>query len=720
MAIQRQEVQGLAPVAQAASRPAAVIQRALQQPVIDTESSKRVASILDGLQNFTTAASEASFRQAQIDVEQKKINGMSLAVSGGKLGEEASKAEQMGYDIVQSQSELGRINEQLANHLVSNPETSDEDFAKMKDEQYGALLAKYQDRAPEVFKAISVKAQESQAALYKVQQSSREAYRKQKGAETLNYNIGSTLDSAHTVEQGTQLINQYMAQGKALGLTEFESKDAIFNQMKLAASQGDSRLIQFVENTDWGKYALDTKQAKGLYKTFQKQAEAEAKQARLLAQQAQQQANVFAYGAGLAEIENLAKAGAPDEEIMAKMQNLQKMGLKFSPSTVASYLTMGKTMSQEKINLANNINLWQSNKAEFNLATNPQIPTKDKIKVMEAIEGAITEQSKNIPEAQRGDWQIQQLMMVSKQEGLPVKTIGTALESLTQIDTQAPMSPAVASWTKMLIAADDQTIRMNVPSEKDQAVLFGMRDVLINNQGQDAEKVIGSAIARGQAIRDNNVPLNPQQNKKITTEANRAVGQLKDPTQTTWYFRSEGLPSSTEDYIANQIAAKTKSLYQVTGDITKANEIAIKEYKQNNIIMTGGVTANIGARQLATFVPEFAKGADSAEVVQKKAVASLDYKVDNLLKAQSKEDGIEYNRDAAKVVFSNSGSTYQVYIGGLSTGTYSTSELKDEFNEQFFQKWNAEQEKQQRESTVRHGIKETEDLQRKFNMMMPE
>lgn len=713
--VQRTEVQGLNPLGSAPSRTSQVIQRAIQQPVVDGAASQRVSGILSGLSDFTSAASETAFRQAQIDVENKKIAGMSTAVSGGKLGEQASKAEQMGYDLVQSQSELGRINEQLANHIAANPEISDSDFEELKKQQYGSLLSKYQDRSPEVFKAISVKAQESQLALYKVQQNSRERYRKQKGEETLNYNIGNTLDSAHTVEQGSQLINQFMVQGKELGLSEFESKDIILNQMKLSASQGDDRLIKFVEATDWGRYTLDTKQAKGAYKTYQKQIEAEVKAARAEHEKAIQQQNVFAYGAGLAEIENLAKSGADDGVIMEKMQALQKLGLKFSPSSVANYLTMGKQMSQAKIDLSNNVNAWQQNRGQFNLATNPYINADDKNKVLDAAEGAIVTQAANIPDGERADWTIQNMLQLSKQEGLPVKTIGTALKSLTQIDPQAPMSPAVSTWTKYLIAADDQTIRMNVPNEKDQAFLFGMRDVLVNNQGQDGDKLLNTAISRGQTIRDNNVPLSRQQTSQIQNKSTTAVKQLRDPTQTTWYFRSESLPDSTREYLSSRIGAETQKLYQVTGNIDKANEMAVKEFKNNNMILTGGVVANIGVNQLANFVPEFAKGSEDATVVQKKAVASLDYQINNILAAQSKEDGVQYDRDAVKVMFTNSGNTYQINVGGLSVGTFATSNLKDQFNEQFFKQWNEEQDKQQRASGAYRKIKESEEMLNELN-----
>lgn len=713
--VQRTEVQGLNPLGSAPSRTSQVIQRAVQQPIIDNSASQRVSGILNGLAGFTSAASEASYRQAQIDVENKKISGMSTAVSGGKLGEQATKAEQMGYDLVQSQSELGRINEQLANHIAANPEMSDADFEELKKQQYGELMSKYQDRSPEVFKAISVKAQESQLALYKVQQNSRERYRKQKGEETLNYNIGNTLDSAHTVEQGSQLINQFMVQGKELGLSEFESKDIILNQMKLSASQGDDRLIKFVEATDWGRYTLDTKQAKGAYKTYQKQIEAEIKAAKREHEAAIQQQNVWLYGAGLAEIENLAKSGADDGVILEKMQALQKAGLKFSPSSIASYLTMGNTMSQSKIDLSNNINVWQQNRGQFNLATNPYINSDDKNKVLDAAEGAIVTQASNIPEGERADWTIQNMIQLSKQEGLPVKTIGTALKSLTQIDPQAPMSPAVSTWTKYLIAADDQTIRMNVPNEKDQAFLFGMRDVLVNNQGQDGDKLLNTAISRGQIIRDNNVPLSRQQTSQIQNKATTAVKQLRDPTQTTWYFRSESLPDSTRDYLSSRIGAETQKLYQVTGNIDKANEMAVKEFKNNNMILTGGVVANIGVNQLANFVPEFAKGSEDSTVVQKKAVASLDYQINNILAAQSKEDGVKYDRDSVKVMFTNSGNTYQINVGGLSVGTFYTSDLKNQFNEQFFKQWDEEQNKQQKASNAYRKIKESEEMLNELN-----
>lgn len=717
--VQRSEVQGVGQLGTAPSRSAAVIQRAVQQPIVDEGSSKRVSGILSALSEFANVSSEAALKQAQIDIENRKVQGMATAVSGGKLGEQATKAEQMGYDLVQSQSELGKANEDLATALQSNPEMGDEEFGKLRDAKYSDIMKKYQDRAPEVFQAISVKAQESQLALQQVKVNAQQKYRKEKGAETLNYNIGSQIDSAHTKEQGVGLINQFMAQGKQLGLSEFETKDAIFNQMKLTASQGDNRLLEFVKGTDWGRYTLDAKQAQGAYDAHQKQVQAEIKAAQREYEAARQQANVFAYGAGLAEIETLAKSGAEPEVLQQKMAQLQKLGLKFTPSTVASYLTMGQKMSQADMDLRANIGVWQQDKGNFNLATNPRIADEDKKKVLNAAEGAIVKQASNVPEEERSDWTIQNLLRLSKQEGMPVKTIGTALTSLASLDPQATMSPAVANWSKYLLAADDQTIRMNVPSEKDQAFLFGMRDYLVNNQGQDGDKALVTAISRGQAIRDNNVPLSRQQTSQITNRSTSAVKDMKDPTQTTFYFRSESLPSTTRDYLASRIGAETQKLYQVTGNIEKANELAVKEFKQNNLILTGGVVANIGVNQLVTFVPDFAKGGASVEDVQKRAVSSLDYQVDKLLKSQSKEDGVEYSRDAAQIIFTNSGNTYQVNIGGLNVGTFFTSDLKDEFNEDFYKKWSQEQDKQQGISTRSHQIEESRDFQNKINTMLP-
>lgn len=715
--VQRTEVQGLNPLGQAPSRSAQVINRAIETPVVDMGKQQRVSGILNALGEFTNTASEASYRQAQIQVENNKIDGMAKAVSGGKLGAEATKAEEMGFDLVTSQSELSKANEELANHIAANPEMPEEEFTNMKNARYGAIMAQYQDKAPEVFKAISVKAQESQAALYRVQTESREKYQKAKGAETLNYNIGSTLDSAHTVEQGVDLIHQFMGQGKAVGLSEMETKDIIFNQMKLTASQGDNRLLQFVKGTDWGRYTIEAKQAEGAYTSFQKQAEAEAKQAQREYEEAIQKQNVFAYGAGLAEIENMAKGGAEPAQLMAKMQDLQKMGLKFSPSSVASYLTMGKTMSQAQVDLQNNVGVWQNNKGQFNLATNPYIPDSDKKKVLDAAESAIVQQAQNVPDAERADFTISNMLRLSQQEGLPIKTINTALSSLANVDPQQPMTPAISTWTKYLLSADDQTIRMNVPDTKDQAMLFGMRDVLINSQGSDAEKNLQTAISRGQAVRDNKVPLSAQQTKKITQSASSSVKDLRDPTQTTWYFRSESLPSDTSDYVTNKLSAKTQELYQVTGSVEQANQMAVKEFKQNNMILTDGVVANIGVRQFASFVPGLAKAGESAEDVQKKAVSSLDYQIDNVIKSQSKEGGVEYKRSDVKVMFTNSGATYQLNVGGLSVGTFPTSGLQASFDEGYYKAWTAEQDKQQRESTVHHDIKDTSGLQKQINQM---
>lgn len=702
--VTRTEVQGMQQIqAGQTSRSAQVVKRATEVPLDATQPYKRTERILSALGEFVDTASEAAYRQAQIDVEKRKIDGMATAVSGGQLGEEATKAEQMGYDLVQSQSELGVINERLADAVTNNPEMSDEEFKKLRDDEYGGLLAKYQDRDQDVFKAISVKAQESQLTLHSVRTQAQQKYREFKAEETLNYNINSQLDSAKTVEQGVGLVHQYMAQGRAMGLSEPKIKDMLYQSMKLTAANGDARLLKFIQSTDWGKYAPDTQQASALYKSYVKQAQSEY-------EAALQKQNVLAYGQMFAQLEEAAKSGMPKEQLMAMMQSMQGQGVKFSPATVANYLTMGSTMSKAQMDLQSNIGVWQENKGNFNLATNPFIATEDKNKVLDAAESAVVQAANDVPEEQRGDFVISNLIRLSKQEGMPIRTIGTALSSLTTIDPQAPMTPAVQNWAKFLIASDDQTIRMNVSSEQDQALLFGMRDVLINAQGQDGDLMMKTAISRGQQIRDNKTPLTTQQTNSLKSKVRSNVSNFEDPTQTTWYFMAKNLPSDTRDYVSTQINSKAQQLYSVTGSVDKAVELATKEFKNNSMILSGGVVANIGVNQLAAHVPEFAQAGDDASMVQRRAVSALDYQLDKVVKQQTKEDGLEYKKGDARVLFSNSGQTYQINVGGVTVGTYFTKDLKEQYDENYFKTFNEEQEKQLESSKFYHGMKETEEL----------
>lgn len=690
--VTRTEVQGMQQIqAGQTSRSAQVVKRATEVPLDATQPYKRTERILSALGEFVDTASEAAYRQAQIDVEKRKIDGMATAVSGGQLGEEATKAEQMGYDLVQSQSELGVINERLADAVTNNPEMSDEEFKKLRDDEYGGLLAKYQDRDQDVFKAISVKAQESQLTLHSVRTQAQQKYREFKAEETLNYNINSQLDSAKTVEQGVGLVHQYMAQGRAMGLSEPKIKDMLYQSMKLTAANGDARLLKFIQSTDWGKYAPDTQQASALYKSYVKQAQAEY-------EAAMQKQNVLAYGQMFAQLEEAAKSGMPKEQLMAMMQSMQGQGVKFSPATVANYLTMGSTMSKAQMELQSNIGVWQENKGNFNLATNPFIATEDKNKVLDAAESAVVQAANDVPEEQRGDFVISNLIRLSKQEGMPIKTIGTALSSLTTIDPQAPMTPAVQNWAKFLIASDDQTIRMNVSSEQDQALLFGMRDVLINAQGQDGELMMKTAISRGQQIRDNKTPLTTQQTTSLKSKVRSNVSDFEDPTQTTWYFTTKGMPSSAKDYVTSQISSRAQKLYSVTGDVDKAVELATKEFKNNSMILSGGVVANIGVNQLSAYVPELTQKGDDAAMVQKRAVSALDTQLGKILKEQSEADGLEYKRGDAQFIFSNSGQTYQVNVGGVTVGTYFTKDIKQYYDEASSLKFIEEQDTQIRKS----------------------
>lgn len=697
--VQRTETQGLQRLGPAQSRSAQVINRAVQAPVIDTSSTKRVSGILNALSEFTDASSQAAFKQSQIAIEQRKIDGMAKAVSGGKLAEDATKAEQMGYDVVESQSKLGKINEELSQYLQQNPETTDEQFTEVKNQKYGDLLAQYQDRSPEVFKAISVKAQESQIALQQIRTKVGENYRKQKGLETLNYNIGANLDAIRTPEQGAQYLHSIMGQGHALGLSEFETKDQILNQMKLSAANGDARLLKAVQATDWGRYTQESKQGQALYKAHVKQAQSEY-------EAAIQKQNVVYYAQGLATMENLAKSGAPQEQILAQAEQLRARGYKFSPSSLASYLTMGSGVSKSQQQLNSNVKLWQEGiNSGYNLATNPSIPAEDKNRVLSFGEDAIIQAAQQVPEDQRQQWLSEKLVQFSAQQGMPIKSISTAIGSIANMDTSQPVTPAVQDWARMIVNTDDQTLRMNSGSDKDYAFASSMRDVLIANQGQPLEKIMPTAIARAQAMRDNKIPLTAEQTKAVVKGATKNVKTLEDPTQTTWYLAAKDLPNQSRDFIANGVASEAKRLAPLLGSTERANEVAFSEWKKKNIILTGGVVGNAGVQQIAQYNPGLVKPGDSADMVQKRAVSALDSQIDGIIKAHSKEDGIEYKRDQVNINFSNDGSTYQVLVGGISTGeVYSTKQLSQTYNDQYFEKWNKEQDKQQDESRRSHDL----------------
>ena len=703
MAVERQAVAGLQRTGMPSQRTGQVVNRMGPRVQQLESSASRASKIIDGLAGLVDTASEAAYKQAQIDVETKKVAGMSTALSGGKLGEEATKAEQSGYDLVTSQSDLLKVNEGLARTIQNNPEMTDDEFNKAKEQAYGEVLKKYQGADKDVFKAISVKAQESQLTLYGIQKQAQEQQRQFKAQETLNYNIGNQLDSARTMEDGQALIRQYLAQGKELGLGEAKTKDMLFEQMIVTANQGDNRLLKFIESTDWGKYTKSTAQAQQIYDGKLKQAQAEY-------EAAIQRENVFAYGAGLAELETMAKSGAGDAELMQKMQQLQGMGLKFSPSTVASYLTMSNTVSASKQALSNNIKIWQEDKGQFSLAQNPRIATEDKKKVLSAAEDAIVAQANEVPPEQRADFTISNLLQLSRQEDMPVATIGTALTSLANIDTQQPMTPSVGLWTKYLLAADEQTIKLNVPDAKQQKFLMGMRDTLINAGGQDAEKLLPTAITQAQLRRDNVVPLTSQQTKKIATLSTSAVDTLRDPTVTSFHFWNEDLPSQTQDYINNKVQASAKANYGLFQNTEKAVQAASAEFQKNNMILTGGVVANVGVQQLARQVPELVRKGDDATAVQRRAVSALDYQVDNLLKEQMAKDGLEYKREDAQLLFSNQGNTYQVMVSGLVVGTYFTKELATQYNEDYYKKWATEQDRQQKMRYTARGAKEGMDI----------
>ena len=695
--VRRQEVQGMQDAVNPnVARQSRVIDRS-QTFNADTSGLDRVNNLVQSLAGFAQAADSAAFKQAQVDVETQKIKGMDMALTGGKRGEAETKAQLIGYDTVQSQADLNKANEMLANHINDNPTMSDEDLDNLKKQTYGDVLSKYQDADPDVFKALSARAQESQLPLQQIRNQSQRKYREDKAMENLNYTIGSNLDSIQTEADSQKYVGMILKQGQMSGLSEFQVKDALLNQTKQTAAAGDPRLLKAMQQTDWGKYAPETEQSSKLY-------QAHIKEAQAAYQAAQQKANAFQYGIMMADIETTAKAGGQPEIILDKLKKAQAAGMQVSPSMVASYLTMGKTISESQQKLQANVTTYLDGKGNFPLAQNPNIAADDKPKVLSYIEDAINNSAAQVPQDQRASWTINNLIALSNQEQMPVKTLTDGLTSLSNVDPQAPFAGSTALWATQLLSMDEQAIRRNVTDTKQQKFLFNLRDQLINQQGSDWDKAFPTAVVRAQAARDNNIPLTSQQTKKMSSRVSSQVGDINDPTASSYYFFNKGLPSQVSDNIKNDINSLAKQMYAVTGNTEKAADLAVKEYRQNNMVLTGGVQANIGVAQLVRHTPDLAQKGDNQDMVQKRAVSAMDTQLESVLKSQSKEDGIEYKKADARFMFSNSGNTYQVMVGGLVVGTYPTSGLKEFYQEDAFKKWNATQESEQTESRVAHEL----------------
>lgn len=700
--VERQEVQGLQSLQGGGPR-------ATTQTIADASGlanvqarapqQDRTANILNGLAGFADTASKASFDAAQRQVQLSKVEGTALAVKGAILPPSANKATELGYNLVQAQADLAKANDSLAQTAQQNPDMSDADFSNARKSAYDAVFAKYQDQSPELNQALVQQAQESQIALTKVRVATQLDYQKKQAGETLNFQIGNSLDSIKSGKEGGEFLdNQIMAQGKALGLSPFEIKGRVMEQMEARAATGDNRLLEAVKNTAWGKYDPETAKGQQQYENHQytQEMRAEAARQRIEAAQAKYDAKrqselALTYGQDLANIETAAKGGATQDQITSMLSSLKSKGFKLSPSSVASYLTMGQQYSQENIRITA---AAKSNLASgMPLAFDPNINASDKPKVLDRLADEVIAQGKQYSGDEQQNFVSSNLVGLSQSSGMPVKQLQIGMDAITHLDPNSDIPASAMPFIQQLRSMDENTLRMN-SSDGTFTYLSNIKDAL--NTAPD----VRTAITRAQLLRDNKVSPNQQQQNKIKSSVNDAVKNIL-PLNTGSTGGLSGLFSNTGKLdkqalglVTNQINARATNLFGVTQNIDRASAMAVDEWRHNNIVLGSGLSANVSPNNLFAKSGINVQDGSTPEMQQARAVSTLDLVVGDTLAQYNKQEKRQAKMTDTNVLFSNDGTHYQVMIDGLSVGIFKTSDLKDRFDQKHTDEWVSEQQRQ--------------------------
>ncbi|ATW58194.1 lysozyme domain-containing protein [Pseudomonas phage uligo] len=255
MADERQQV-GLGQVN--AQRSSSVAQNAVQptrQRGVDTTG----AQIMGALSQFAGQIDEVAQMELQKSIAEDKIKQSAIAAQDtyksqaerAGLTKDATVAGRQAYNSIVGQHDVLEANNRLVQAKQDSPDMSDEDFKKMQEKEYSPLIKQYGVDKWTLGNLTDTIAQ-SQAPLVRVTEGITSEYRGQKRQEALNISIQDMMgDPAADINHIVQ--KEIPARAAMMGVSEFTMKKMLMQTAVSRANNGDIRLIDELDKTDWSK-----------------------------------------------------------------------------------------------------------------------------------------------------------------------------------------------------------------------------------------------------------------------------------------------------------------------------------------------------------------------------------------------------------------------------------------------------------------------------------
>ncbi|AWD90666.1 hypothetical protein [Pseudomonas phage Nerthus] len=630
--------------------------------------SNGLAEVMGGLSQFASTLSEQAMQVVDRQVEDDKIKQSTIAAQDiwkaederQGISKDATVAGRMAYNSIVSKHDVQEANNRLVQQLQENPEMSQEDFMKAQQAEYQPLMDKYGvDKW--TMRDTSMNIQESQQALVNVSENIRGQYRTQKREEALNISINDLLDNPNAT--GSDIVDKEIpARAAMMGVSEFSMKKMLMQAAVTKAGQGDVRLLDQLDKTDWSKGSQLLKSGRDQYDQWR---------ARELAPMIGDEMGKLE----LAAVNGEASWGAT----LKKIEGINKA----FPGSYSAHAIAGLRLrmdSAAKARQKQNVGYGDSMVAMYNQESIPlglsgSYSSAEKGKISKAVEAGIAQasremQARGADPQQASDWALKQSMAWSRANRVKLPGVASQLEAAIAYNPDdykgGEMPPYVKAQLNTLKSLDAQTMN----------VYFGQEDQTFAKNFQTFSRNMpdDQAFRRAMNIRNNPYMVNPtmkQAQQAATTE--RVENELSHNGLLTWLgIKPKSVPDWQRNQLANQWGRESESALYAGGlDPEKNAETVVKQAQTQMSQTYNGTLTNI-----PTGTIRHALSADDKPVSQQQADDALEAYTLTIMPEMRKDYGQDISSEDISFDFNKDGSVFRIIDrnGEQIGGSHLTSE----------------------------------------------
>lgn len=513
---------------QRTARRQAVSQTRTRALGINTGAGDERTAIMSGLAKFAQVGSLEANRQQRAEIETRKALGAERAardlveVEQNRQGitQDDVLATKLAYNAVVGKHETMQAGNEFVEWFSQNPNADDEMVSSKKKELYQPLFEKYGDDELSL-QQISLDVQESQFRLQPVQEKIKGEYTKQKSVEAMTMQVGDFLADPQA-DIASIVDTEVPAQAKSLGLTEFEYKKMLMQEMTSRAASGDNRLLEHLKDTDWSKNSVLISKAENSYQQFSSRE------------------NAIAIGDALGTIEiDNKKLTEPWETTLKKIEQLNKQYPNAVSAAKVAQMKQARATAS-KVEKSNTDMMSLSYENMFNedgipLAMDGQFTPKQKKDFVQGLDGIFAKKTQDLidggmkPEEansamnkQRLDW--------SRVNRIKVPLLEENLKGLLSLNPEDyPNSNDLPQYAKdglsLLQSMDSATLELYFSGREDKAFAINIKDGLKNREPY-------SAFKRASNIKRNPFKSTAETRADITDAVGVAVTNKLDAS---WY-----------------------------------------------------------------------------------------------------------------------------------------------------------------------------------------